>query len=254
MFISKHMEQSIVILGSRGKLIATLVQPVQAHTLVIMLHGLMSHRNCGFFRELSKQLSYMQIATMRFDFNGHGQSDGKFQDMTVENELIDAQCVLNYAIECGWIKKIILVGHSLGGVVAGLLAADNPTNVKAIVQVSPAAVMHDDALAGRIMNATYNPNIIPPYVRVFFVKKIGRAYLEAARDIDVFARSCSFAGRVCLIHGRKDRIVPFSYSEQYHRLYPNSELHIVDKENHLLLHDRMKIIHIITDFIKSLNN
>lgn len=252
MYISQHISK-MSFQGSRGILAATLVQPAQADTLVILMHGLLSHRDYRFFKRMADDLAGEGIASLRFDFNGHGESEGKLQDMTVENELQDAQAVLDAVKQWSWVKHIIVEGHSLGGVVAGLLAAKNESDIQALIQISAAAVMHDDARNGKIMNATYDPVRIPEYVRVFFVKKIGRAYLEAARDIDVFARSCTYSGPVCLIHGKKDTIVPYRYSEQYHQQYPHSELHLIENENHLLLHNPALVAQIALRFIKEHN-
>ncbi len=249
----KANEQILTLQGSKGKLMATLVHPSYAQTMVIFLHGLLSNRQFHLFKRLASQLSQEGIASLRFDFNGQGESEGLLQDMTVENELLDAQAVLDHVKQYPWVKQIILVGYSLGGVVAGLLAAKNEPCVDALVQVAAAAVMHDDALSGKIMNATYDPQNIPDYVRVFFVKKIGKAYLEAARDIDIFSRTCSYSGPVCLIHGTKDSIVPYRYSEQYYQQYPNAQLHLIENENHLLLHNPTEVAQLTLQFIQSYN-
>lgn len=235
MYTSKNKGQEIILNGSQGRLAATLVQPQSTDTLVILMHGICSHRNFSFLREVADALAAASIASLRFDFNGHGQSEGSFAKMTIENELLDAQAVLDEVSRWSWVKKIFLVGHSLGGVVAGLLAAKNENSISGIVQVAPAAVMHDDALAGK--------------KRLFLFKKLSEAYLQAAREIDIYTRSCSYAGPVCLIHGKKDSIVPYRYSERYNECYPQAQLHLLEKENHLLLHDPSLITRLTVQFI-----
>ena len=246
-----NREQILRLQGSKGQLVASLLQPSDARTIVIMMHGLLSNRQFHLFKRLTSMLAEQGIASLRFDFNGHGDSEGQLHEMTVENELLDAKAVLKEVKHWQWVEHIVLLGHSLGGVVAGMLAASNEKDVDTLVQIAAAAVMHDDALAGKLMNARYDPAHIPEYVRILFVKKIGRAYLEAARDIDIFARSCSFSGKVCLVHGTKDAIVPSFYSELYHNQYAHSELHLIDGENHLLLRHpsliAQKILHFITE-------
>ena len=37
---------------------------------------------------------------------------------------------------------------------------------------------------------------------------------------------------MCLIHGTGDRIVPYTYSLSYHRVYSDSELHLIDGADH----------------------
>ena len=36
------------------------------------------------------------IASVRFDMNGSGESDGRFEDMTISSEILDAKAMLNY--------------------------------------------------------------------------------------------------------------------------------------------------------------
>ena len=67
---------------------------------------------------------------MRFDFNGHGDSDGEFENMTVLNEIEDANAILNYVKTDPHVRNIYLVGHSQGGVVASMLAGLYPDIIK----------------------------------------------------------------------------------------------------------------------------
>lgn len=44
-----------------------------------------------FFDTIASDLLSDGIGVVRFDFNGHGKSEGRFQDMTVLNEIEDAK-------------------------------------------------------------------------------------------------------------------------------------------------------------------
>ena len=57
-------------------------------------------------------------------------------------------------------------------------------------------------------------------------------------------------GPVCIIHGNRDGIVPLWCSEKYDAIYENSELHVVDGENHLIIRKRHEVIAIISDFLR----
>ena len=43
--------------------------------------------------QLARGLAKAGIASIRFDFDGHGRSEGRKQDMTIEKELADARAV-----------------------------------------------------------------------------------------------------------------------------------------------------------------
>lgn len=222
--------------GDHGMLAATLFRPSEAPShLAILMHGFMANQRYSLFKKLTANLCEKGIAVLTFDFNGHGRSEGRFCDMTVENELQDARNIYKMVRAWDWVRNIVLVGHSQGGVVTGMLAGElGGKAIPAIVQLAAAAVLHQDALEGHIMNAKFDPNHIPEYVRVFLIRKVGRPYFEVAQKLDIYGRSCSYDGQVCLIHGTEDTVVPYSYSERYHREYPHSSLHLLEKENHFL--------------------
>ena len=81
----------------------------------------------------------MGIASVRFDFNGHGQSDGSFTDMTVMNEVSDGRAILDYVRQMPQVEHIYLLGHSQGGVVASMLAGYYHEYIDKLVLMSPAA-------------------------------------------------------------------------------------------------------------------
>lgn len=74
-------------------------------------------------------------AFLRFDYFGHGQSDGDFKDGTITRWRADALAVLDELVE----GPVVLVGSSMGGWIACLAAMDRPERVKALVLIAPAA-------------------------------------------------------------------------------------------------------------------
>ena len=64
--------------------------------------------------DLSKQLSERGIATLLFDFNRHGQSEGSFLDMTIPNELQDVRHVYAYAAKLPHVPRMPLMRGNPG--------------------------------------------------------------------------------------------------------------------------------------------
>ena len=58
--------------------------------MVIIMHGIMTTKDIYPQPEIAKRLQSRGIAALTFDFNGHGQSYGRFRDITVLNEKEDA--------------------------------------------------------------------------------------------------------------------------------------------------------------------
>jgi pimeloyl-ACP methyl ester carboxylesterase len=72
---------------------------------------------------------------LRFDYSGHGLSDGDFAQGTIGRWRDDAMTVVGALVE----GRAILVGSSMGGWIACLVALARPQAVASLVLVAPAA-------------------------------------------------------------------------------------------------------------------
>lgn len=219
--------------------------------MVVLMHGFMSNKAMHPVPALAKALAERGVASIRFDFNAHGRSEGKFVDMTIANEIADAKAVVEYVKGLDYVTEIGFVGHSQGGVVAGMLAGeleDSPLRPKCMALLAPAAVLKDDALAGRCMGSKYDASNPPEYVNVMF-HKLGRKFILAAQKLPIYETSCRYTGKVCLVHGKEDKIVPYSYSEQYHASYADSVLHLIEGESHFLRKEKARVLDIVATFM-----
>jgi pimeloyl-ACP methyl ester carboxylesterase len=80
-------------------------------------------------------------AFLRFDYSGHGQSSGRFQDGCIGDWLADARAAL--ALTTG---PQILIGSSMGGWMALLLARALPERVAGLVGVAAAPDFTEDLM------------------------------------------------------------------------------------------------------------
>jgi pimeloyl-ACP methyl ester carboxylesterase len=71
---------------------------------------------------------------LRFDYFGHGESDGDFAEGTITRWREDALAVIDELTE----GPLVLVGSSMGGWLACLAAIARPDRVKAMVLIAPA--------------------------------------------------------------------------------------------------------------------
>ncbi len=94
---------------------------------VVLCHGLFSSMASEKFTALAGLLSQSGIAALRFNFSGCGSSSGTIADTTVSRRLQELEAVICFADnhpELG--SDCALMGSSLGGFVALLLAARRP--------------------------------------------------------------------------------------------------------------------------------
>lgn len=72
---------------------------------------------------------------LRFDYFGHGVSDGDFKDGTITRWRADALAVLDELVD----GPAVLVGSSMGGWIACLAALVRPERLRALLLIAPAA-------------------------------------------------------------------------------------------------------------------
>ena len=229
--------QTVTIDGDHGKLHAVIHKPElkdgERCPMVLLCHGFMGNKEGALEKQIAALLQAKGIASIRFDFNGHGQSEGRFQDMTVPNEIVDAKKVIDYVRALPYVSSVAISGHSQGGVVAAMTAGElGSDKIKAVVLLAPAAVLRDDAIRGSTMGATYDPFNLGEYVELFRGLKLGAEYIRTAFSLPIYETSAQYQGPALIIHGTGDRVVPYTYGERFHQIWPKSKLQIIDRADH----------------------
>jgi len=99
------------------------------------------------FLVLSDYLTRNGIAVLRYDDRGTAGSGGSFQTATTQDFATDATAAFNYLITRKEInkKKVGLAGHSEGGLIAPIVAANNP-NVAFIVLMAGTGIPGDELM------------------------------------------------------------------------------------------------------------
>lgn len=152
-------------------------------------------------------------AYVRFDYFGHGGSDGAFTQGTIGRWSADAIAVLD-ALTAG---PQVLVGSSMGGWLMLLAALARPERVAGLVGIAPAADFTEALMWQRFDPATrailtrdgvwQRPSAYSadPYPITLTLIEEGRRHLLLDRPI---ALSCP----IRLIHGMADEDVPWQHS------------------------------------------
>lgn len=203
---------------------------------VVMLHGFtgdMGDRPGTLFQEIAERLTAAGVAAIRFDFNGHGGSDGDFTRMDVLNEIEDAIAVLSYVRSLGWVSEIRLLGHSQGGVVAGMMAGLYHDVVGRLALMAPAATLKDDAIAGTCMGVRYDAAHIPDTVAIDGgAHVVGGQYFRIAQTLPIYEVSARFAGPALTVHGLADEIVDPEASRRYGAALPDCTVRLYPRLDH----------------------
>lgn len=243
--------RNVWIDGDHGRLSAV-VQTPDGKTnfpLVIICHGFTGNKDSKLLTSLADYLEAAGIASIRFDFNGHGKSEGRFEDMTVLNEIEDARQVYEYARDMRGVTSISIAGHSQGGVVTSMLAGQlGAESFKSVALMAPAAVLRDDALRGILQGTTYDAINPPAYVEVRGLK-VGRNYIKTAQTLPIYETAENYSGPVFLLHGTADVIVPYTYSLRYEEIYHGgAEIELLDGFDHGFTQDERRAAKIVADY------
>ena len=151
-------------------------------------------------------------AFLRLDYRGHGRSEGRFEDATLGDWLADALAVFDAATE----GPQVVVGSSMGGAIALLLALARPARVKALVGVA-AAPDFTERLMWQGMSETERTTlmaegVLRPPSQYGDPLPITRKLIEEGRNHLLLDRPIPFDGPVRLLHGQRDPDVPWRHS------------------------------------------
>lgn len=245
--------ERVTIDGDHGKLQAVIQKPElkqgEQCPMVVFCHGFGGSKDGPLFELIADSLQKHGIASIRFDFNGHGESEGRFQDMTVPNEIEDAKKVIEYVRDMRYVSKVALVGHSQGGVVAAMTAGELGSDISAVVLMAPAAVLRDDAIRGSTMGKMYNPLDPPEYVELWGGNKLGRNYIKTAFSLPIYETAAKYQGPALVIHGNADRVVPYTYGERFHQQWKGSEYVMQEYFDHGFSQNVYRTTDIASDFL-----
>jgi pyruvate dehydrogenase E2 component (dihydrolipoamide acetyltransferase) len=218
---------------------------------VLLLHGFGADLNTWMF--IQPELADGR-RTVALDLPGHGGS---------AKEIVagDSEALSGFAegaLDALGIGRVHLVGHSMGGAVAGLLALRRPELVASLTLIASAGLgpeingsfidgfvratrrreaaevlsllVHDPGLVSRRMVED-----VLRYKRLDGVStaltRIAEAWFVGGRQaVDLAGRIATLAKPVQVIWGRQDRIIPVAHAEALASRFP---VHIVDEAGHL---------------------
>ena len=189
--------------------------------LVILCHGFGGNRT--HMAVYARLFARNGIAAFAFDFIGGGlvsRSDGTMKEMSVLTEAADLDVVMDRMMELPEIdgNHIFLMGASQGGFVCSYTAGKRPGDVAGLIALFPAYVLQDNAWA-----QTPDPDNIPETISLMGLT-LGRIYNADAMSFDIYEVIANYPGKVLILHGTKDFVVPISYSERAAEIFPDAEL------------------------------
>ena len=179
---------------------------------ILFLGGFKSDMTGTKAEALSVWCAEQRQAFCRFDYMGHGASGGVFTEGTVGRWAADAATVLGNLTS----GPQLLVGSSMGGWIAALLARAHPERVHAMVGIAPAPDFTEE-----LMWPQFSPAVRATIARegVWTAPSaygegyaITRALIEDGRKQSVLGAPLPFRFPVRILQGMRDTEVPWKHA------------------------------------------
>jgi len=203
--------------------------------VTVFVHGFRSNAAGTKARALAAHAEQRDRAFVRFDMRGCGQSDGGFADFTLSGALADLEAVMTHLSP----RPLLLVGSSLGGLLALQAARMYDTGLRGLMLIAP-ALHFVERVMGRLSDEdtarwradgrfTFEDRYGEgPY-------KLGYAFYtdaQAYRNPPVPELECP----VVILHGERDELLPAADSMELAQRLPAREvaLEIIPGGDHRL--------------------
>ena len=165
---------------------------------------------------------------IRFDYSGHGSSEGKFADGTIGQWADDALDMFDHISP----KSCLLIGSSMGGWVSLLLAGKRASNIHALIGIAAAPDFTKDLWFNRLNEEqraileeqgyveTPNDYSDEPYIftKALFDDGERHVLLDKQQDLDI---------PITLIQGMQDPDVPWETAVRIQNSYLKADVDII---------------------------
>lgn len=195
---------------------------------------------------LEAQCARRHQSYLRFDYSGHGTSGGVFEEQNISSWLRDSEAVFDKLTE----GDQIVVGSSMGGWLALLLALSRPERIKGLILLAPAPDFSED-----IYNNEFGEEERRHLAQkgiIYRASDYGDPYPLTKQLFEDGKKNLLLTGRIVLtmpvriIHGKKDPDVPWEKSvtlmdklrsPDYKAIWVNDGDHRLSRDSDLKLID-----------------
>ncbi|HIH50661.1 MAG: alpha/beta fold hydrolase [Candidatus Micrarchaeaceae archaeon] len=188
----------------------------KTNTCIILCHGAtVDKEEDGIFTDLSRKLSNAGFATFRFDFMGHGESEGDTINTTIKGEAQDIDSASKLLISKGY-KKFGIVAASFSGGPASYFVLSHQDKVKALIYWN--SVLEYKSLLKRWIAEGNEQRLKEKGYIIRRRTRYGKKLIEEVSELRPWKELYKIKIPVLFIHGDKDSSVPYEQSVKYSKM------------------------------------
>jgi len=249
------MKRKISFKNAKGnKLVGVLSNPTNdmSRPIIILCHGFSTGKSSDTYVSLEQRLNKKIVSTFRFDFFGHGESEGKFEDITTTEAVDDILNAIKFLKKLGY-RKIGLVGTSFGGI-ASIMAASKTDDLQVLALKSPVSNYEDKYIKAETKEELeeWKRKGWKYYITGDGKKlRLNYNFYEDFKNNDGYKAVKKIKIPTIIIHGDKDESVPVEQSKKTASLMKNCKLEIIKEADHRYSkpEDREKMLNLISEFV-----
>ncbi len=230
------MKQKIFFKNSKGiKLFGVLSNPTDDTTkpMIILCHGFSAGKEGRTYVRLEEILNGKGISTFRFDFFGHGESGGKFEEITTSEAIDDVLNAIKSIKDLGY-KKIGLVGSSFGGM-ASIFAASRSEGLHVLALKSPVSdykSMSETRRSEQELEDWKEKGFIELEGPDGEMRRLNYSFYEDAEKVDAYEAARKINIPALIVHGDADETVPIEQSLKTASLIEDCRLEVIKGGDH----------------------
>lgn len=249
------MEEKVFFKNSKGiKLCGILSNPTgsKEKSIIILCHGFRSSKESHTYVELQKILNRHNISTFRFDFFGHGESEGKFEDITISEAVDDILNAIAFLKQQEY-SRIGLVGSSFGGI-SSIMAASKTKDIFVLALKSPVSDYEEVkqlSLGEKGIKEWKEKGYIHYTDHTGKKLKLNYTFFADIKNNNGYKAAEKISIPTFIIHGDADDKVPLHQSKKTAALMKNCHLEIIRGLDHFYSRkgDFEKMLELISVFI-----
>jgi len=199
---------------------------------VVFFHGFMSDMIGAKPTAIQKFCINKKLSFLKFEYSGHGKSSGKFTEGNISKWTNDAKQLIKSKIKGN--QKLIFIGSSMGSWIALNLFTFFKKKLKGFIGIASAPEFLE-----KLMWEKFSKKI----KKIILSKKI--YHLDYSGFVYPITKQLIFDGRrnkvlnkkinikipIVLFHGKRDKVVPITFSKKIFKICKKSKKKIIEIKN-----------------------